>query len=217
MRRPLLIDGRRCTRPRDGLQVIEGRTRVGSCARPYFSKARRLLRSTLLGLRERDEAELRVHHHESPGRGCESRWTGVGPHQRQSGRNAAGSGTRPPNLPQQEPPTGTMQAGVPAPLAGVRFCPSGGCPGDGALFGRAADGRGGALVYLDDEPLIDRSRHTVPRARVNLPCNSTLLMRGRAAPDGSRRDAGSAPAQLLPGPAAVSFWFSCAARSAVLY
>ena len=46
---------------------------------------------------------------------------------------------------------------------------------------------------------------------------SRHLMRGRAAPDCSRRDAGPTPAQLLPGPAAVSFWFSCAARSAVLY
>ena len=44
-----------------------------------------------------------------------------------------------------------------------------------------------------------------------------LLMRGRAAPAGSRRGAGPAPAQLLPDPAAVSFWISCVARSAVLY
>lgn len=56
-----------------------------------------------------------------------------------------------------------------------------------------------------------------PGRLVNLPCISTLRMRGRVAPDGSRRVAGSASAQLLPGPAAVCFWFSCAARSGVLY
>ena len=61
-------------------------------------------------------------------------------------------------------------------------------------------------------------RQTSPReVRANLWCISTLLMRSRAAPDSSRRDTGPTPAQLLPGPAAVSFWFSCAARSAVLY
>jgi hypothetical protein len=54
--------------------------------------------------------------------------------------------------------------------------------------------------YLDDEPFIDRSRQTVPRAPRQSPCISTLRMRGRAAPDGSRRVAGSASAQLLPGP-----------------
>src|SRR3954451_19521217 len=64
------------------------------------------------------------------------------------------------------PPTGTTQASVPAPLAGVRLARPVMCSGEGALFERAAVAtRPGPSPTLTNEPLIDRSRQTVPRAR----------------------------------------------------
>jgi len=69
-----------------------------------------------------------------------------------------GHKSRKPNLP-REP----RRLACFASLAGLRLARPVICSGEGALFGRAADGHEtGPIAYLDDEPLIDRSLPNCP-------------------------------------------------------